>query len=96
MKVSSRVAKQLKTRRKIGKIRKISKLHRIITQCPAPLPQTQNALDTSRRPLKNTNQSFPALRYSTRKLELVQYIFSMIVVHQIRTDFSGFLSNKNI
>ena len=29
--------------RKLGKISKISKLHRIITQCPVPRSQTQNS-----------------------------------------------------
>ena len=54
---------RLRPLRKFGKIRQISKLQRIITQCPVP-PQTEPPPlppDTSRKPPKN--------RYSTWKPE---------------------------
>ena len=45
--------------RKLGNMRKVSKPHRMIAQCPAP---GQNESFTSRKLLKNRNATFPAMR----------------------------------
>ena len=60
MRDASRVAEQLKAQdlRKLGNIRKVSKPHRMIAQCPAPPPKFVN---TSEKLLKNRNKTFPVL-----------------------------------
>ena len=53
--------------KKLRNIRKILKPHRI-AQRPVHLPyQNENSANTSKRPLKNGNQTIPALRYPARK-----------------------------
>ena len=58
---------------KLGNIRKVSKFHskshRMIAQPPVPPPNV-NFANTSKKPLKNRNQTLPALRYSTPELKL--------------------------
>ena len=58
---------------KLGNIRKVSKFHskshRMIAQPPVPPPNV-NFANTSKKPLKNRNQTLPALRYSTPVLKL--------------------------
>ena len=56
MRDASRVAEQLKTQdlRKLGNIRKVSNLHRMIAQCPAPPPKPK-FVNTSEKLLKNRN-----------------------------------------
>ena len=44
----------------LGKVRKISKLHRIITQYPVPLPK-KDFVDTSKKLLKNRKLSLISL-----------------------------------
>ena len=54
--VASQVAERLKTYdlRKLGNIRKVSKVHRMLAYCPVFL-QTEYFLNTSKTPLKNRN-----------------------------------------
>ena len=57
IRVASRVSERLKTYdlRKLGKIRKISKLHRIKKPGAQSSSQSRNFVDTSKRLLKNRN-----------------------------------------
>ena len=80
IRIASRVAERLKTEdlRKLWNIGKVSKLHRMIALCPVPL-LNQKFVNTSKKLLKNRNQSFPVVHYFTWKLELVSNILWMMV-----------------
>ena len=57
----------------LGNIREVStfhsKSHRMIAQRPVPPPNV-NFVNTSKKLLKNRNQTLPAFRYSTPELKL--------------------------
>ena len=65
--------------RKLGKIRKVCKFHRMIAQCPVLSFQNESFVNTGRKLLENRKETFPVVRYFTRKLELVSDILLVIV-----------------
>ena len=56
---------------KLGNIREVSRLQRMIAQ---PSCQNESFVNTSRKLLKNRNETFPVIFYFMRKLELVSNI----------------------
>ena len=79
IRVASRVVERLKTYdlRKLGNIRKISELHRILPS--AQFSRNENFVSTNKNLLKNRNWTFPAVHYFTWKLEVVPNIWWMSV-----------------
>ena len=61
MRVASRAAERLKTQdlRKLGNIRKMSKIHRIIAHCPVPPPKCQYQQKTPEKQKLNPSCSAP-------------------------------------
>ena len=88
IRVASGAAKRIKTYdpRKLGNIRKISKLHRNIAQGPVLPPRNQNFASTSKNLLKNRNRTFPAVLYFTWKPETAYNTLWMIAGECIRLD----------
>ena len=74
--IASRAAERLRTKnpRKLGNIRNVPKPHGTITQRPAPPRQNKKFASTSKRAQKNSDQTRPAVRHPSRKLEPVPNI----------------------
>ena len=87
IRVASRVAERLKTYdlRKLGNIRKVSKLDIITAQCPFLPPKWKN-LYTSKKTFKFTMQTFPVVRYFAWILALVSNILWIIVQWDLQTN----------
>ena len=64
--------------RKLGDIKKISKLHKILAWCSILLPKLK-FVNTSKKLLKNRNSPFPVGCYFTEKLQFVRDILAKIV-----------------
>ena len=77
--VAPQVVERLKTwnLRKLGNVRKVSKLHKTKVQGPIFLSK-KTFVDTSRKLLKTRNETFLVVCYFTLKIELVSNICELL------------------